>query len=318
MRWDDRIGRRLKLRDLHILLAVVQRGSMAKAASELAMSQPAVSKAIADMEHTLGLRLLDRTPRGIEATTYGRALRKRGLAVFDELRQGVQELEFLSDPAAGELRIGSSEGMAAGLLPAIMDRISRRFPRVVINVAQAVFASTQYRELRDRNVDLLLGRVFAPFEEDDLAVEALFEDQVVIVAAKHSPLARHRRLTLADLSNERWILPPSDSPAGFLAAEIFRASGLEMPRPPVTTLSIHLALRLVATGRFVASLPSSVLRFGAKELPLRVLPIKLPVQPRTVGIITLKNRTLSPVAELFINCAREAVRSGAAAKTNLR
>src|SRR2546421_5541519 len=120
MQWSDRIGRRLKLRDLHIFLAVVQRGSMVKAASELAMSQPAVSKAIADMEHTLGLRLLDRTPRGVEATTYGRAIHKRGLAVFDELRQGVQELEFLADPAAGELRIGSAEGMAAGLLPAIM------------------------------------------------------------------------------------------------------------------------------------------------------------------------------------------------------
>src|SRR5919197_2117550 len=127
MQWEERIGRRLKLRDLHIMLAVVQRGSRAKAATELAISQPAVSKAIGDMEHTLGLKLLDRTRRGIEPTIYGRALIRRGLAVFDELRQGVKELEFLADHTAGELRIGSQESIAAGLLPAIIDRFSRQY-----------------------------------------------------------------------------------------------------------------------------------------------------------------------------------------------
>src|SRR5258708_21268767 len=109
MQWHDRIGRRLKLRDLHILLAVVQRGSRAKAATELAISQPAVSKAIADMEHTVGLRLLDRSRGGIEPTAYGRALVTRGQTIFDELKHGVEELAFLSDPTTGDLRIGSTE-----------------------------------------------------------------------------------------------------------------------------------------------------------------------------------------------------------------
>ena len=312
MHWNERIGRRLKLRDLHILLAVAQRGSMAKAATELAMSQPAVSKAIADIERELGIRLLDRTPRGIEPTTFGRALIKRGLAVFDELRQGVRELDFLSDPSVGTLRIGSSEGMAAGLLPAIIDRILQSHPRIVFNVIQAVFASTQYRDLRERSVDLLLGRVFAPFEEDDLAVDALFEDQVVVVAAKRSPLSLRRRLSLADLQEESWVLHPPDTPAGHLAAELFQTAGLSVPQAPVLTLSIHAGLKLVSTGRFVAFLPSSVLRFAGKDSALCVLPIKLPAQPRTVGIITLKNRTLNPVTELFIKCAREMARATAA------
>src|ERR1700686_3209623 len=124
----DRARRRLKLRDLHILLAVVQRGSMAKAAAELAISQPAVSKAIADMEYTPGLRLLDRTRHGIEPTTYGRVLIKRGMTIFDELKQAAQELDFLADPTVGELCIGSSESMAAGLLPGIIDRFSGEYP----------------------------------------------------------------------------------------------------------------------------------------------------------------------------------------------
>ena len=102
MQWSDRIGRRLKLRDLHILLAVAKSGSMGKAAADLAISQPSISKAIADVEHTVGLRLLDRGPHGIELTIYGRALLQCGTAVFDELRQGVKALEFLTDPTAGE------------------------------------------------------------------------------------------------------------------------------------------------------------------------------------------------------------------------
>src|SRR3979490_3383899 len=107
--WNDRIRRRLKLRDMDILLAVIQTGSMGKAASVLNMSQPAVSKAIASLEHTLGVRLLDRSWQGVEPTSYGRALIKRGVAMFDELRQGVQDIASLTDPTAGEIRMGGSD-----------------------------------------------------------------------------------------------------------------------------------------------------------------------------------------------------------------
>jgi DNA-binding transcriptional LysR family regulator len=98
----ERVERRLKLRDLRVLMSAVQAGSMHKAAERLATSQPAVSRAIGDLEHTLGVRLLDRSPHGIEPTQYGRAIIQRSVAVFDELRQGVKDIEFLADPTAGE------------------------------------------------------------------------------------------------------------------------------------------------------------------------------------------------------------------------
>jgi DNA-binding transcriptional LysR family regulator len=127
--WESRIGRRLKLRDLHILSSVVQWGSMAKASTYLAMSQPAVSEAIGNLEDALRVRLLDRNSRGIEPTIYAQALLKRGHVVFDELRQGIRDIEFLADPTVGEVRIVSQELFAAGLLPAAIDRLSRRYPR---------------------------------------------------------------------------------------------------------------------------------------------------------------------------------------------
>src|SRR5262245_36125343 len=106
--WETQIGQRLRLRDLHVLFMVVQHGSMAKAAGELGISQPAVSDVIANLEHAIGVRLLDRGPQGVEPTKYGRALLKRSLAAFDELKQGIRDIEFLADPTKGELKIGST------------------------------------------------------------------------------------------------------------------------------------------------------------------------------------------------------------------
>src|SRR5262245_30367714 len=150
MAWSDRIGRRFKLRDLHILLAVVQSGSMGKAAAQLSMSQPVVSKAIADMEHALGVKLLDRSRRGVELTTFGRAVIRRGAAGFDELRECVKELEFLADPTVGEVTVGGDSPAVAGLLPAVIGRLRRRHPRIGFHVIEVAGIPQQYRALRER------------------------------------------------------------------------------------------------------------------------------------------------------------------------
>jgi DNA-binding transcriptional LysR family regulator len=302
MQWVDRIGSRLKLRDLHILLTVVQRGSMAKAAAELAISQPAVSKAIADMEHTFGLRLLDRGRGGAEPTAYGRALVTRGQAIFDELKLGIKELAFLADPTVGELHIASTESVAAGLLPAVLERFSFEQPGIRVNVAQAVMNTTHYRDLRERTIDLLVGRIPDPFSEPDLKAKIAYDDQVVVVAGRQSKWARSRKLKLVELVAERWILPLDESMPGLLAAELFRAGGADLPRAPITTLSMHLCCQLAASSKFVTMLPAYVLRFGNHDQSLKILPIRLASQRRPVGIVTLKNRTLTPAAILFIEC----------------
>src|SRR5215510_14511363 len=130
----ERIERRVKLNDVRVLMSVVQAGSMNKAAERLATSQPAVSSAIRDLEHAFGVRLLARSSTGIEPTECGRAIIKRGLAVFDELRQGFKDIAFLTDPTAGELRIGCTEHAAAGPVLAVIDRLTRRHPRMEFEV----------------------------------------------------------------------------------------------------------------------------------------------------------------------------------------
>src|SRR5258708_18169583 len=152
MHWSNRIGRHLRPRDLQVFMIVVEESSMAKAAERLAISRPVVSKTIANLEHILGVRLLDRTPRGVEPTLFGRAPLKRGIAVFDELRQGIEEIAFLTDPQAGELRVACTEVWAAGLVPAAIDRLSRQFPRLRVRLEQGT-AQHQINLLRDRRFE---------------------------------------------------------------------------------------------------------------------------------------------------------------------
>ena len=305
MQWADRIGRRIKLRDLHILMTVVERGSMSKAAEQLAISQPVVSKSVADLEHALGVPLLDRSPQGVEPTVYGRAIIGSGVAVFDDLRKGVDQIEFLADPTAGEVRIGCSEVMAAGLLPAVIDRLSRQFPRLVFNVIQAPSIELQYHDLRERNVDLILGRMVAPIADDDLNAEVLFDDPLFVVAGTNNKWVRRRRIAPAELVNETWCLPPYDMLIGSNIAEAFRAQGLDLPRHTVVSGSIQLFNALLATGRFLSVLSDSMLRLSGKRLSLKALPVEFSIRPGPVGIITLKDRAVSSVAQLFIDHVRK-------------
>ena len=304
MPWDRRIMRRLRLRDLDTLMAVADCGSMAKAAAELSISQPAISKSIADMEHTLGIRLFDRNAQGVEPTLYGRALLKWSTVVFDDLRQGMGEIDLLSDPGAGEVRIGASEPMLGGFMPKVIDSLARRYPRISINVVPVSEWTAQVQALRERTIDAQVGRVPQPLTEDDLHSERLFNERAYIVAAPTHPMSRRRKLELADLVDQQWSLPPTASNvAGKMFAAIFRAQGLEPPKKTITTPAIQVHCGLLATGRYLAIFPGSLLQFGLQGMPIKVLPVKLEGETSTVGITVLKNRTLGPVTQLFINCA---------------
>jgi DNA-binding transcriptional LysR family regulator len=304
MQWAERIGRRIKLRDLHVLHAVVQSGSMTKAANHMAISVPVVSKAIADLEHTVGVRLLDRSPQGVEPTAYGRALLSRSLVAFDELRQGIKDIEFLGDPTAGEVQVGSTVPLAASFVSAVIDRLSRRYPRIVFHVVTGE-AVTLRDALRERRVDLLIVRKFGPIADEQLSFEILYENPYVVAGGAKNPWVRRRRIDLSELSGEPWALPPPDSLVGSVAVEAFRASGLDLPRATVVAFAHEMRINLLRMGRYLTILPESVLRFPAKHPFIKELPVKLPITSGPIGILTLKSRTISPVAQLFISCARE-------------
>ena len=308
---DERILRRLKLRDLYVLKAVVQSGSMGKAAAELAISQPAVTKAVTELERVLGVRLLDRSRRGVEPTTYGSALLKWTVTIFDDLRQGVEEINWLADPGAGELRIGTTEAMTIGLVPAVIDRLARQRPRMVFNVVLAPGVAELTRNLRERNLDFFLAQVVTPFLDEDLDVEILFEDSLLVAAGLNNKLHRRRKIDVAELLGEPWALPPYDSFIGSIVKEAFRAKGLDAPRMTVRSYSLQLYTALLATGRFLSLRSARSLRLYGKRLSMKALPVDLPIRPVHVGIVKLKNQTISPAGQLFIECARSIAKAWA-------
>jgi DNA-binding transcriptional LysR family regulator len=309
MKWMDRIGRRVKLRDLHIVLAVAEAGSMTQAAEELAVSYPVVSKTISDLEHTLGVKLFDRSISGVEPTHYGRALLESGIAVFDEMRKGLQQIDFIKQPDAGELRIGSSIVVDAGLLPAVIERFSQDLPRAVLHVLPEDIATQRYDNLRNRHVELVLGRLPATMTEPDLVAEPLFDEPNVVVAGSESHWARRRNLKLADLTGEPWVLAQPGSLARSLQDETFRRSGIAVPPATALTVSLHLYMRLIETGRWLGLVPASVMRFGGKHMHLKILPVKVLSPPAPVGFVTVKGRTLTPLAERFIDLTRQVAKS---------
>ena len=295
LRAEDRIGRRLRFRDLQVFLAVAQTRSMAKAATQLGVTQPSVSEIIAGIEQMFAVRLFDRGPRGVELTTSGGALLKRCVAVFDELKQSVRDIEFLADPTVGELHVGCPESILLILAPMI-EEFCRSHPRVVVNVDQVDNRTLELPGLRNRETDLVLGH-FASLDHRltaDLNVEILFDDPVIVSAGMHSRWARRRKIDLAELIDEPWILGTSGSWPNRILTEAFQARGLSGPKISLMTISVHLRANMIASGHFITTFPSSILRVHGDRLSLKALPVDLPVRPWPLAVLTLKNRNLEP------------------------
>jgi DNA-binding transcriptional LysR family regulator len=300
--WNDRVRRRLRLRDVDVLLSVIQTGSMGKAAAALNMSQPAVSKAIACLEHTLGVRLLDRSRQGVEPTPYGRALVRRGVAMFDELRQGVQDIASLSDPTVGEIRMGGSEHTITAIYSPVIRRLSKQHPRMSFQVVVGDLR-TLSRDLDARRIDFLVSRMYSPPSEEH-SVEVLFEDPLVVVTGTDNPLARRRQVVLAELLEEPWTLQPGENSFGAFAMDAFLAAGYAPPRITVATTSSNLRGDMLTTGRYLSMVPRYWVLLPRRHSSLRVLPVEFPQTRLDVGIIILKNRSLSRATELFIDRVR--------------
>jgi len=237
---------------------------------------------------------------------YGAALHRRCVAAFDELKQSGRDIEYLADPKVGDLWIGCQESLLAAILPPIIRRFSKDYPQVTLHVDDVPSPAVQLAELRNRKYDFVLARIVRPLtKEEDVHEETLFHDHLVIAADAHNKLARRRKIDLAELADEPWILTPADSWAYLRLAEAFEQRGLKMPKASVLTLSVPLRNHLLADSNHITASASSVLRLHAARYGLRALSVDLPQPPWPAVVVTPRNRTLNPLVERFIECARE-------------
>jgi len=310
--WERSLGRKLRLRELFVYFTVVECGSMSKAAERLGVSTPSVSEVIAALERSVGVALLDRGPKGVTPTRFGEALLARGQAAFDELRQGLRDIDSIADPAGGEVRIGSPESCNAFLV-LVIEQLAKKHPRMRFSSRQVFAPTVEFPELLNRKIDLVLARLLTGPRNrlgDDFDAEVLFEDPFSAVVGSHSKWARRRKVDLAELASERWVMPSLDILAGLMFKEAFESRGLKAPEPAISTLSVLLRCDLASRGDYISVLPKSILRLNAERYGLRTLPVRLAsTLPSPFAIVTLRNRSLTPAVQVFIDAAREVAKT---------
>jgi DNA-binding transcriptional LysR family regulator len=221
---------------------------------------------------------------------------------FARQQQTIKEIEFLADPTIGEVRIGCPEAVAV-LLPPVIQSLSLRYPGIVVHTIDVSAPTLDLPQVRDRSIDLAIVRAAAPpsrlLVPDDLDVEFLLNDETVVVAGQNSPWARRRKINIAELAAERWILPPPQTLNSMVVMDAFQEAGAEQPTVSLVTFSIQLRINLAADGSCITVLPRSMLRLYGSRLPVKVLPVGLPDREWPVVMVTLKNRTPNPIAKLF-------------------
>lgn len=294
----NRVLRRLKLRDLRLLDVLARAGTMARAASELALSQAAVSKALSELERAVGVPLFERSGRGVALLPAGRVLVARGRVVFDEIAEGMREIRALDDPHAGLVRVGTTEAMAAFVAQTI-ETVSGAHPGIRFDVT-VDDTGVLFDALRERALDAVVTRVLPGALGTDLVSRTLVEGQMMVVAGRTHPAVGRRRLTLAALrDSERWTLSPPDTVAGSIAHAAFATAGLAPPELAVRCASVYMRLNLLHGGRFVSLLPATVTRHPMTRDWLVTLPVKVPPTPGAIGLIRLARRTASGAVRTF-------------------
>ena len=301
----ETIAKRLKLKDLQIFMTTVDAGGMMRAAKRLNMSQPAVSQAIAALERALSNRLIERSRKGIQLTSYGEALLRGGSAIFDDLLKTVADIQYLADPTAGEVRLGATEPVADKIVSDVIELLSRRYPNITFDLLLRE-PSGLYRELAARRLDFVVSQTNQNVDADGMDCETLFEESIAVVSGASHRVASRKLLKLKDLTDAAWILPPPNSFISTCLRSAFLSEGLAPPRSAITVHSAYLRIKMLSGGHFLTVAPTMMLTSALSTKSVRIFPKLLQDSSTSVRLVTLKNRSLRPVAEMCMHKIREA------------
>ncbi len=302
MRWNERIGAQVRVRDLHILRVVAESGTMLRAAETLNLSQSAVSKIVSELETLFGVELFERSPRGVSLTEAGRLVVERGRVVFDEMAQTVEEAKALSSEG-GEIRLGTTEPLT-NILAEIIERMAALQPKItyVVDIADP---DTLLARIRERALDVVVTRWVEKTGPDDLAAQMLMQSPFAVMAAKEHAYASRGQIALAELSDQAWCLSPPGTLLHRIVANLFHEKGLSVPSAAVTTSSIYMRLTLMSGGRYLSILPTTMLRHVTNRDWLVPLAVDLSSINSPIAAVSLKARRQSNAMRTFFDAARQ-------------
>lgn len=303
----ERLSRgRLKLRQLWLLVALAEFQTLRRAAEQYGITQPAATRMLRELEEALGVPLFERSRRGMKPTLYGEAMIRHARVLLADLNRAGEEVVALAGGASGRLSIGTLISTAPVLLPRSIARLKAERPRLRILVQEGTHGML-VAALRRGELDVMLGRVTSAEQLANLRHEVLYREEFRIVAGPRHPLARARRLSLADLVDEAWVLPQTDIPLRQRLDVLFIAQAGRAPENFIESVSLLTNLTLLQQTRFLATMPAEVARHFARYRLISVLPVLLKDILGPVAIITRAGPLPSPAVEAFISAIKATV-----------
>jgi len=283
----------MDVRDLNYFVTVASLGHIGRAAEQLGLTQPAVTKSIARLEHALNARILERHAKGVTVTAFGAHVLRQAVRLRSATEDAKRELADLATGAAGHLRIGTGLAVAQHLLPLACSRLLVERPRVTFDILAGTGKSL-VPYLRDGHFDLVLSGI-PPGSEPGLRHEGIMDDRVVVIARRNHPLHRRRKVTLEQIAQQRWILSRSGSLLADWLGQRWREAGLPAPVPAVQVDSMATLLSIVASTDLITFHSWATVRHSPLRSALRPIAGSPLVWRRTLGV-TYRDGGYMPLA----------------------
>ena len=297
----------LRPRYLQMLVSLDDFRNVGRVAASLNVTQPAVSKSLAELERGLAVKLFERTARGVHPTVYGESLIRHARRMLAEMTHARGELRGLISGATGSVRIGTLSTAALALMPQSIALIKKRSPNTTVIVREGTIESL-LPELWSSNIDLIVGRLPNDRSLHALGEKILSEEAVILVAGNHHPLNGRKRLSWADVKVFPWVIPPVGTLLREPLERAFEQHGVPMPADRVETLSVPIIHAYLQLSEAVAFLGGDVAKNFARLGSIALLPLVLPNVLRPVGMMWQKQRPQSPSLCLMMECIEAAAR----------
>ncbi|WIV51545.1 LysR family transcriptional regulator [Marivivens sp. LCG002] len=301
--------RQLKPAHLQLLLKIAEVGQLQIAASALAMSQPAASRIVADIEARAQTTLFHRSPKGLEPTPVGEMFLRHARVIVSELESLQKEVENLNAGLSGEVRIGTVTGPAVGIVLPVYQSLSETSPDIAVTIE--VSPSTELvRGLDEGRFDFIVARIPTDHNTAEFLVHPGRKEVVQLMVRSAHPLAGRQQITLSDLSDYDWVIQERGSPIRKAVEDAFHASSLAVPNRVVNSSSLLVVEALLASSDVIAPQSkevSDLLTGSGLGNQLDVLHLEKPITVPPYFVIRNRSRQLTRAASLFFDRILEAL-----------
>lgn len=291
-----RLRSRLKVRQLATLLAIAESGSLGRAAVTLGVSQPALSKALGELEAALGHALFTRSRRGLVPNSHGTATIEHARRLLQDVDALAATLDAVDRGAGGRLRLGVIPYVSSDWLRGVAARLLDEAPPIALQISEAATDSL-LEALRQRRLDGVVGRITPANAGGDVAWRPVFEQVLRVVARARHPLFRRTRVTIAHLADGEWMLPPPASPTRLLLEQVFAQAGLPAPQSRLETYSLPIMESFLVASDRLAAVPGDIAAQLERRGRIRALPFRWPMPP--ISLAWLAGDEPSPLIRRF-------------------